>query len=464
MRTSASSETSTSSFAPPREMARQARTKEHRLRLDVLHEAVHSGCLDRDQRPSAYFFDLDAIELNARDLKLSSFPHTALHTFAVKANPLIEILKLVRKTGLGAEAASLGELEIALEAGFPPKAIVYDSPTKTRHEIRRALDVGVLLNADNLAEVEVIARELEDRPTCSPSVGLRVNPQSGGGTISALATASARSKFGVAVGPNMKAIYRCFSRHRSFLSRIHVHTGSQGVGIAELAESAASVVRLAREVNDAAGCAVVRSVDVGGGLSVDYSSDSPRAHFDEYSELLSELLGSDLGDLEFDLVTEFGRSLICKSGFAACYVEYAKTAGEPGARIVAQHLGADTLLRTCYLPDDFPLRVFCASSSGESLETGREEDCVETDIAGPLCFAGDLVARGRMLPASLEPGSIVIVPDVGAYTTSMFSRYNSRPFPACYGFRGSAVGGVELEVLRREEDPRDLVRFWSKEP
>ena len=175
-------------------------------------------------------------------------------------------------------------------------------------------------------------------------------------------------------------------------------------------------------------------------------------------------MGSDLGDLEFDLVTEFGRSLICKSGFAASYVEYAKTAGEPGARIVAQHLGADTLLRTCYLPDDFPLRVFCASSSGESLETGREEDCVETDIAGPLCFAGDLVARGRMLPASLEPGSIVIVPDVGAYTTSMFSRYNSRPFPACYGFRGSAVGGVELEVLRREEDPRDLVRFWSKEP
>ena len=52
---------------------------------------------------------------------------------------------------------------------------------------------------------------------------------------------------------------------------------------AELAESAASVVRLAREVNDAAGCAVVRSVDVGGGLSVDYSSDSPRAHFDEYA-------------------------------------------------------------------------------------------------------------------------------------------------------------------------------------
>ena len=283
MRTSASAAETSSSFAPPREMARQARTKEHRLRLEILHEAVHSGCLDRDQRPSAYFFDLDAIELNARNLKLSSFPHTALHTFAVKANPLIEILKLVRKTGLGAEAASLGELEIALEAGFPPQAIVYDSPTKTRYEIRRALDVGVLLNADNLAEVEVIARELEDRPTCSPSVGLRVNPQSGGGTISALATASARSKFGVAVGPNRKAIYRCFSRHRSFLSRIHVHTGSQGVGIAELAESAASVVRLAREVNDAAGCAVVRSVDVGGGLSVDYSSDSPRAHFDEYA-------------------------------------------------------------------------------------------------------------------------------------------------------------------------------------
>ena len=96
---------------------------------------------------------------------------------------------------MGAEAASLGELELARKAGF--STIVYDSPTKTLEEIKYALGIsGVLLNADNLEELELIADVIAlgagsdgddddvDGGGKGYSVGLRINTQVGSGSIS----------------------------------------------------------------------------------------------------------------------------------------------------------------------------------------------------------------------------------------------------------------------------------------
>ncbi|WP_307040248.1 hypothetical protein [Streptomyces achromogenes] len=39
------------------------------------------------------------------------------------------------------------------------------------------------------------------------------------------------------------------------------------------------------------------------------------------------------------------------------------------------------------------------------------------DSAGPLCFAGDLIARARPLPA-LAAGDVMAILDIGAYCFS----------------------------------------------
>lgn len=125
-------------------------------------------------------------------------------------------------------------------------------------------------------------------------------------------------------------------------------------------------------------------------------------------------------------------------------------------------MGADLLMRACYMPGNWGLRAFIhdaggACKGGEAAApakdapagpaAGSREPCdadssgggVLTDIAGPLCFQGDRLAVARLLPHT-EPGDWVVVADAGAYTLSMYSR--------CVCVRGCVVaGGLPLSLL-----------------
>lgn len=121
-----------------------------------------------------------------------------LHAFAVKATPLVPVLRLLREAGIGVEVASAGELALARAAGVSPKRTVLDSPAKTPAELREALALGIAVNADNPQELGRIDALVRSATTRSP-IGIRVNPQVGSGAIDALSTATATSKFGVAL-------------------------------------------------------------------------------------------------------------------------------------------------------------------------------------------------------------------------------------------------------------------------
>ena len=76
-------------------------------------------------------------------------------------------------------------------------------------------------------------------------------------------------------------------------------------------------------------------------------------------------------------------------------------------------------------------------------------------LVGPLCFGGDVLARGLLLPP-IEVGDHVVVRDCGAYTLSMWSRHCSRGLPKVVGWREAG-----RTVLKSAESPEDVVRFWS---
>jgi diaminopimelate decarboxylase len=77
---------------------------------------------------------------------------------------------------------------------------------------------------------------------------------------------------------------------------------------------------------------------------------------------------------------------------------------------------------------------------------------VRQDVAGPACFAGDLLARDRALPP-LQPGDLVVVPDTGAYYFSTPFHYNSLPEPAVHGVRVLADGRIDFTLIRPAQDP-----------
>ncbi|WP_439959734.1 hypothetical protein [Streptomyces abyssomicinicus] len=309
-----------SAAAPPGEAAAPAVA-------DVPARAVTAGLLGPD-RPVAGFLDTAGIlrSVGALRAAFSGVPDV-LHTFAAQACPLVPVLRLPA-AGMRREVASPGELRPAPAAGFAPGRIVLDSPVKTGAELREALDLGVAVNADNLAEVGRIAR-LRSRG-CSSVLGLRVNPQVGGGAVAATSTATGHSEFGVALrGPGPRSA--CWRRSTATGgTRLHVHVGSQGCPLPLIAEGVAAAHRPAAAVDARVGGRVT-GLDIGGGPPVDFADERVTPTHAEYVAALREAEPALL-DGRCRLVTEFGRSLLAKNGFLAARVEYVKEREDGGWR------------------------------------------------------------------------------------------------------------------------------------
>lgn len=400
----------------------------------AVRAAVRDGLLG-EQHPVAAFLDVDGIRATVADVHAAFADVPALHTFAVKACSLVPVLRLLSEAGMGCEVASRGELALARAAGVPDERIVFDSPAKTRIELAEALGSGIAVNADNFAELDRIG-ELTGSSVC----GLRVNPQVGAGSIGAMSTAYSGSKFGVPLHDSgaMERILAAFTE-RPWLTRLHVHVGSQGCPLELIAEGVGAAHRLAERINEHLGERRVTSLDIGGGLPVNFEDDRVTPSFAEYARVLRTKVPG-LFDGTYELVTEFGRSIVAKHGFIAARVEYTKDSG--GRRIAVTHAGAQVATRTVFMPESWPLRVSVFDALGNPKQ-GRE---LAQDIAGPCCFAGDLVASGRMVP-ELEAGDLVVLHDTGGYYASTPWSYNSLPRPAIHGY-GAAQG---FRAIRTEQ-------------
>ncbi|MGW2795049.1 diaminopimelate decarboxylase [Streptomyces sp. NPDC001251] len=419
-------------------------------RDQAVRAAVEQGLAGPDA-PIAALLDITGIRAGAaalRDAFAAVTDAPVLHAFAVKACPLVPVLRLLRTEGIGAEVASPGELALARAAGTAAADTVLDSPAKTPAELREALALGIAVNADNPQELARLDALVASTPTTS-AIGLRVNPQLGAGSIDALSTATATSKFGVALLDDGARdwVVRAY-RERPWLTRLHTHSGSQGVALPLMARGVRVAYELAEEINAAVGRRQVDTVDIGGGLPVNFGSDEETPTYAAYARLLKDEVPG-LFDGRYCLVTEFGRSLLAKHGTVLARVEYAKSSG--GRPIAVTHAGVQIAARTVYAPASWPLRIAAYDAKGRP----RTGPAVAQDIAGPACFAGDLLAENRPLPL-LEQGDYTGVLDTGAYYFAHHYSYNSLARPGIYGFTATAEG-VRFATVRDPQSIEDLV-------
>ncbi|MFF2896131.1 diaminopimelate decarboxylase [Streptomyces sp. NPDC057966] len=418
-------------------------------RTAALARAVADGLLG-PHSPVVGLLDVDGVlaAVEALDEAFAG-PAPVQHTFAAKACGLVPVLRLLADAGMGCEVASPGELEQALAAGFPYDRLVFDSPAKTVGELEFALAHGIAINLDNFQELARVDRLLAGGEAAGP-IGLRVNPQVGAGTIGAMSTATATSKFGVALrDPGAEdAVTEAFER-RPWLNRLHAHVGSQGCPLPLVAEGIRAAYELAERINDRLGHARITGIDIGGGLPVNFTDEEDRPTYAAYVAALRAAVPG-LFDGRYTLVTEFGRSLLAKSGTIGTVVEYTKSAG--GRRIAVTHAGAQVATRTVFMPGSWPLRAEVFDAAGRP----KQGPAQVVDIAGPCCFAGDLTATGVRLPA-IEPGDVVALHDTGAYYFSSHFSYNSLPRPAVYGYRTDADGRVRFAPVREAQSVREVV-------
>lgn len=440
--------------------------QQHDARVDAVSDVIAAAVAQHvihDESPLLNLFSWDAYTSRLANMR-SAFPQKEFtHAVAVKCNPIRGVLRGAKELGFGAECASFAEAKHSLSLGFPPRKVIYDSPCKTLGEIRQLLLDGVYINIDNEEEVRKINTIFAEiggfsEQTHGGQIGLRINPVVGGGTIDATSTATVTSKFGLPLTPETHERLLAIFLDNPWLQGVHVHVGSQGCPLDLLAEGAQRAVRFAREINERAGKQQIQVMDIGGGMPTVYDGGDREAYdFNEYAESVSRLVPELFTSGFSTIVTEFGRSVFVKPGITVSKVEALKNWA--GQRIAVVHVGADQFPRTAYLPELWSHTISVLGPDGKPKSSVPASEYVKQDIAGPLCFSGDFMAKQLLLPP-IEVGDLVVIHDTGGYTMSMHSKYNSRQVAATYAYT-SKSGQFKFSLLKERETAQEALSCWG---
>lgn len=377
-----------------------------------------------------YVYSAPAIRERVRRFRdaFGAWPH-AVH-YALKANSNLAVVEVVRSAGGLADANSGGEIEVALRAGFAPGDVVFTGVGKTPAEIDRAVGLGVkAINAESAGELERIAAAARRRGVTAP-VALRVNPDVAADSHPHVSTGLSRHKFGVAIG-DARAIVRDAARRGGLrFVGLHVHVGSQMLGLGPLRQAAAAVVALAREL--AGDGVALRHLDLGGGLGIAYDGDggAQPPTVDAYAAALVEAVRPS----GLALIVEPGRAVVGPAGvLVASVVDVKPRAG--GAWFVVLDAGMSELMRP----------ALYGAYHRIALVEEHGAETVACDVVGPICESSDVFGVGRRLPLPAV-GARVAVFDAGAYGAAMASNYNRHPLPA-----EVLVDGAAWRLVRRRQ-------------
>jgi diaminopimelate decarboxylase len=403
-------------------------------RLGALGRIEIGGCdaieLARTFGTPAYVVAEDDLRARARAFVEAGrrSGHADFHVvFASKAFPCTAALALFAQEGLWCDAASGGELHLALAAGFAPERIVLHGNAKSEAELRMALRHRLgLVVIDNFDEIERLTAlvgvgALGDRTGGQP-VLLRVTPDVRGETHEKISTGQADSKFGFAPREVPAAIERVAATPGLELRGLHAHIGSQ---LLELEP-------FRREVEELAGLGEFDTWDFGGGLGVQYTDEDPvpPTAEDYVQTILSAARANGIGP-QARVLIEPGRALCANAGVTLYTVESVK---ENVSRWVAVDGGMSDNLR--------PMLYGARYEAHIADRPGAGEECV---LAGKHCESGDVLVRRARLEDP-RPGDIVVVPATGAYGFAMASNYNGVPRPPVIFCRD----GEARAVVRRE--------------
>ncbi|KAL3659543.1 hypothetical protein V7S43_015531 [Phytophthora oleae] len=449
-----------------KEDAAVAHAHHHQRSAAISHvvEAAVAQKLLHDDSPLTNLFSWDAFQNRLNNLG-AAFPEPEFnHALAVKTNPTRGLLRGARTKGFGAECASIAEAKHALSLGFEPRKVVYDSPCKTLGELREMLLAGAYINLDNeeeIRKVNAIFTELgqseETKKKHAAQIGLRINPVVGGGTIDATSTATVTSKFGLPLTTETKPRLLAIFKQNPWLHGVHVHVGSQGCPLDLLAAGAKKAVAFALEVNAHVGHKQVCVLDIGGGMPTVYDGGECEAYdFNEYASAVRQQVPELFTSGFSSIITEFGRSVFVKPGVTVSKVEAIKDWA--GQHIAVVHVGADQFPRTAYLPELWSHCISVLDSHGRP-KTDPSSAYVRQDIAGPLCFSGDFLAKQLLLPP-IQVGDLVVIHDTGGYTMSMHSKYNSRQVSSHFAY--STTGSdVKFSMLKERETTEETLACWG---
>jgi diaminopimelate decarboxylase len=362
--------------------------------------------------------------------------------YALKANSNQAVIATFAKLGAGADIVSAGELLRALQAGVPPRKIVFAGVGKSAEEMALALDAGILQfnveSGEELARLSAVARAQHG----VARVALRVNPDVDAKTHKKITTGKTENKFGIEIAHAMALADQARGLKGVAIEAISTHIGSQITDVTPYRAAFKRMAEMATALR-ARGHALKR-IDFGGGLGVVYKNETPPD-----LKAYAAAVRAAVKGLGLDLIVEPGRWLVADAGALVARVEYVKKGSAKSFAILDAAM--NDLIRPTLYEAWMPIEPVAAPRKGKKRPY---------DVVGPVCESGDFFAHGRALPP-LEQGDLVAVRQAGAYGAVMSSTYNARPLAPEVLVKGKRHAAVRVRQTLAELIGQDALAPWQ---
>lgn len=357
-----------------------------------------------------YYYDLNLLGRTLNACAAAAKVHGFHVHYAMKANFNDTLLADIKATGFGADCVSGNEVKKAIEIGFDKGQIVFAGVGKSDREINEALDQDIFcFNVESIQELEVI-NELAGKKNKTAKVAIRINPNVDAHTHHNITTGLDENKFGI----NSWDLPACAEmlktcEHLEFIG-IHFHIGSQITNLEVYKNLCVRVNEFASWFEDRG--FIVRVLNVGGGLGIDYQQpDEQIPDFEAYFKVFNDFLEKrDNQEVHFEL----GRALVGQCSSLISKVLYVKNGKKKNFIIL--DAGMTELMRPA---------LYQAYHQIENISRQQQEVTVKYDVVGPICESTDCFGKEVALQET-KRGDLIAIRSTGAYGEVMSSHYNLR--------------------------------------
>ena len=379
----------------------------------------------------AYCYSYKRLKENINNFKKNFSSFSPLICFAVKSNTNINIIRKIKKLGLGADVVSMGELMMALKAGIDPKKIVFSGVGKTSIEIRYAIEKKILLinveSKSEIIEIEKIAKSKKK----SINIGIRLNPNTDAQTLNQISTGKKENKFGVDNKTFKELVNYCKNSRNINLKCLSVHIGSQILDYKPYEKMLQVIDRIMNNINHK-----FEYIDLGGGMGISYTHKDKKLNYAKYSKIITKFLKRHRSKIIF----EPGRSIIGDTGILISKIIYIKK--NDTKNFVILDAAMNDLMR--------PALYGAHHKILPSLKNKKKSNKTY-EFVGPICESTDKFNTLKNFQ-ELKEKDLIVMCDVGAYGMSLSSNYNIRLKPAEILIKGSII-----KVIRKKQKYKDLM-------
>jgi len=378
-----------------------------------------------------YCYSYKRLKENITNFKKNFSSFSPLICFAVKSNTNVNLVREIRKLGLGADVVSMGELMIALKAGINPKKIVFSGVGKTSVEINYAIDKKILLiNAESKSEIIEIEKVARSKKIIV-DIGIRLNPNTDAKTLKQISTGKKENKFGVDEKIFIELVNYSKNSNYINLKCLSVHIGSQILDHKPYEKMLKVVGNIIKRSNY-----TFEYIDLGGGMGISYGSENKKLNYKKYNNAIKEFLRK----YKSKIIFEPGRSIVGNIGSLISKVIYIK-----------ENKKKDFIILDAAMNDLMRPALYGAYHKTMPVLKTNQISKKTYEFVGPICESTDKFTTLKKFQR-LKEKDLIIICDVGAYGMSLSSNYNVRPKPIELLIKGS-----KINVIKKRQKLKDLI-------